>query len=107
MSIGNLLCERECSVKYQPGSADTKSQADEAGARTLIETRSIHLVDPKRPISHAEAEQTLRRAGYSPKQIEDVLRETPDPIDPERDSETLFKHGITQGTLMDRMGGSP
>ena len=85
----------------------SKSQADEAGPRTLIETRSIHLVDPKRPISHAEAERTLRRAGYSPKQIEDVLRETPDPIDPERDSETFFKHGITEGTLMDRMGGSP
>ncbi len=64
-------------------------------------------MDQRRSISHAEAEQILRRAGYSPKQIEDVLRETPDPIDTERDSETLFKQGITAGTLMERLGGSP
>lgn len=60
-----------------------------------------------RLVSHAQAEQILRRAGYSPEQIEDVLRDLPDPIDPDRDSEVLFKHGITQGGLMDRMGGSP
>ena len=61
----------------------------------------------KRFVSHAEAEQILRRAGYSQEEINDVLRDTPDPIDTERDSEALFKHGITAGRLMDRMGGSP
>lgn len=49
----------------------------------------------------------LRRAGYSSEQIEAALRDTPDPIDTERDAEALFKHGITAGTLIDRMGGSP
>jgi hypothetical protein len=40
-------------------------------------------------------------------QIEDVLRDVPDPIDSERDAEALFQHGISVGGLMDRMGGSP
>ena len=64
-------------------------------------------MERKRLVSHAEAEQMLRRAGYSQEKIEDALRDAPDPIDTERDGELLFKHGITAGTLTDRMGGSP
>ena len=75
--------------------------------RHLSQTRSIPHVVEKRFIPHAEVEQILRRTGYSQEEIRDVLRDTPDPIDTERDSEVLFKHGITAGTLMDRMGGSP
>ena len=69
--------------------------------------RSIQLVENKRLFAHAEAERVLRRAGHSEQQIEDVLRDLPDPIDTERDSEALFKHGISAGSLMDRMGSSP
>lgn len=58
-------------------------------------------------VSHADAKQILRRAGYSPEQIEDVLRHLPDPIDLERDAEALFKLGVSRGALIDRMGGSP
>jgi hypothetical protein len=58
-------------------------------------------------ISHAEAEQILRRAGYSREGIDDVLRHVPDPIDVGRDAEALFKLGVSVGSLMDRMGGSP
>ena len=69
--------------------------------------RSIQLVEKERLVAHAEAERVLRRAGHSEQQIEDVLRDFPDPIDTERDSEALFKRGISAGTLMDRMGTSP
>ena len=58
-------------------------------------------------LSHAEAAQILRRAGYSQEWIENALRQLPDPIDTERDGEALFRLGVSPGTLMDRMGGSP
>jgi hypothetical protein len=64
-------------------------------------------VEKRRLISHADAEQMLRRAGYSQGLIDDVLREVPDPIDAERDGEVLFKHGISAGSLMQVMGSSP
>lgn len=64
-------------------------------------------MEKRRFLSHAEVERILRRAGYSQEQIVDVLRDLPDPIDTERDSEALFKQGISAGSLMDRMGGSP
>ena len=64
-------------------------------------------MEQRRLITHAEAEQILRKAGYSQEQIDEALRDLPDPFDTERDAEALFRHGITAGGLMDRMGGSP
>ena len=58
-------------------------------------------------VSHAEAGRLLRRAGYPPEQIEDLLRGLPDPIDTERDAAACFERGLSVGSLMDRMGGSP
>jgi hypothetical protein len=58
-------------------------------------------------ISHAESRQILRRAGYTHEQIEEVLRHLPDPIDTDRDEAELFKFGVSTGTLVERMGGSP
>ena len=58
-------------------------------------------------VSHAEAEQVWRRAGYSRDQIEEMLRDLPDPIDIDRDAEALFKRGVSASSLMNRMGGSP
>ena len=58
-------------------------------------------------VSHAEAEQVLRRAGYPQERIDDLLRQLPDPIDTERDAAACFKLGLSVGTLVDRMGGSP
>ena len=51
----------------------------------------------------------MRTAGYSREQIEEVLRELPDPfdMDSEHNVATFFKHGITYARVMDRMGGSP
>jgi hypothetical protein len=66
----------------------------------------IHPVERKL-YSHAEAEQMLRRAGYPQDRIENVLRDVPDPIDPDRDDEAFLKHGLTFDALTDRMGGSP
>ena len=66
-----------------------------------------HLVEKRRLISHAEAAQVLRHAGYSHDQIRELLRDLPDPIDPERDGSALFELGLTAEKLMDRMGGSP
>ena len=57
--------------------------------------------------SHTEAEVLLRRAGYSQELIDNVLRDVPDPIDPDRDDEAFFKHGLSFDVLVDRMGGSP
>jgi hypothetical protein len=64
-------------------------------------------VEAARLVSHAEAEQILLRAGYSEADIEDVLRDVPDPIDTKRDGELLFKRGISAGRLMEQLGGSP
>ena len=36
-----------------------------------------------------------------------MLRDLPDPIDPERDGGELVKLGLSADQLMDRMGGSP
>jgi hypothetical protein len=58
-------------------------------------------------IAHAEAERILRRAGYSQEGIEEVLRHLPDPIDTERDANALAEYGVSRGSLIDRMGGSP
>jgi hypothetical protein len=49
----------------------------------------------------------LRRAGYSQDQIDEVLRDFPDPIDLEHAREKLLQHGISLGMLMDRRGASP
>jgi hypothetical protein len=64
-------------------------------------------VEKKQSISHADATQVLRRAGYSQERIQELLRDLPDPIDPERDSVALVKRGMSAGELMDRMGASP
>lgn len=61
----------------------------------------------KRVVPHSEAEQILRRAGYPAELIEKMMRDLPDPIDTERDAETLSKHGVSAEALMDRMGASP
>lgn len=58
-------------------------------------------------LSHAQATQILRRAGYDPERIEDLLRDLPDPIDIDRDGDVLVKRGIDRDQLNDRMGGSP
>jgi hypothetical protein len=49
----------------------------------------------------------LREAGYSKQEIEDLLRDLPDPIDADRDGMALVKRGITLANLTDRKGGSP
>ena len=60
-------------------------------------------------MSHATAEKALRRAGASQEQIEDVLRDLPDPFDMDSEHvvDTFFKHRLDYGTVIDRMGGSP
>jgi hypothetical protein len=64
-------------------------------------------MEKRQLISHAEAKRILRRAGYPQERIDDVLRQLPDPIDPDRDGEAVFKLGVSRDTLMDRLGGSP
>ena len=49
----------------------------------------------------------LRRAGYSKQEIEDLLRDLPDPIDADRDAMELVKRGLSLSNLTDRRGGSP
>jgi hypothetical protein len=57
--------------------------------------------------SHQEAARVLRRAGYSDEFIQTLLSELPDPIDLQRDQQTLAHYGVSPERLMDRMGGSP
>ena len=49
----------------------------------------------------------MRRTGHSKEEIEDVLRDFPDPIDTERYAVELVKRGLTMTNVTDRMGGSP
>lgn len=58
-------------------------------------------------ISHADAQKVLRRVGYPPERIEEVLAHLPDPIDIERDANALDEYGVSRASLIDRMGGSP
>jgi hypothetical protein len=49
----------------------------------------------------------LRRAGVSEQTVEALDAELDDPVDVNRDADVFFRHGITLGQLIDRMGGSP
>lgn len=60
-----------------------------------------------RLVSHVEVEDFLRRFGYSSEQVDDLLRDLPDPLDLDRCTNVLAMHGITIPNLAERMGGSP
>jgi hypothetical protein len=64
-------------------------------------------MEKRRPVSHADVKGMLQKAGYTEQQIDDVLRDVPDPIDPERHCDAFVKQGVSLGSLVDRMGGSP
>ena len=49
----------------------------------------------------------LRRAGYSAETIREIHDQLDDPIDLDRDAETLVRYGITREHLTETMGGSP
>jgi hypothetical protein len=57
--------------------------------------------------SHEEFARVLRRAGYSDEFIHEVLSQLPDPIDLQRDEQTLARHGLSPERLVGRLGGSP
>ena len=57
--------------------------------------------------SHEEVARVLRRAGYSDEFISEVLGQLPDPIDLQRDQQTLARYGLSPERLIDRMGASP
>jgi hypothetical protein len=61
----------------------------------------------RRLSSRAEFHKVLRRAGYSTKQAESVLRDLPDPIDFDRDAPALLSRGVTLDRLINAVGGSP
>jgi hypothetical protein len=58
-------------------------------------------------ITHATAKEMFQRAGYPRELIAEVLTQLPDPIDFDRDGQTLMQFGITVSALTDRMGASP
>ena len=89
-------------------SAGGRARLAEPGLPTVLRNAcSIHRVETRHLFSHAEAKQILRRAGFHQEQIDDVLRDLPDPIDIERDGTALVKHGVSREQLIDRIGGSP
>lgn len=49
---------------------------------------------------------TLRRLGYE-QEADEALRDLPEEIDLGQLEEFGDRHGISRGTLTDRMGGSP
>jgi hypothetical protein len=55
----------------------------------------------------ADVLAVLRRAGVSEQTVEALDAELDDPVDVNRDTNVFFRHGITLGQLIDRMGGSP
>jgi hypothetical protein len=60
-----------------------------------------------RTISKAEVARVLRRAGYSEETIRAIHDQLDDPIDLDRDAETLLRYGISREHLTETMGGSP
>ncbi|MBO0693230.1 MAG: hypothetical protein J2P58_10070 [Acidimicrobiaceae bacterium] len=62
---------------------------------------------PTKHISKAEANRVLKRVGFGEEQVRKLFAELDDPIDLERDSRILVKHGVTRDYLNDLMGGSP
>ena len=65
------------------------------------------MASPATGRSHEEAARVLRRAGYSDEFIRELLRQLPDPLDLQRDGQTLARYGLSPELLTDRMGGSP
>ena len=51
--------------------------------------------------------QILRRNGVSEKTVQEIADNLADPVDLDRDGEFLLQRGITRGSLINRMGGSP
>jgi hypothetical protein len=58
-------------------------------------------------ISRDECARVLRRAGYPPEVVEELIAQLPDPVDVDRDAAILAHFGVTRGRLMDLMGASP
>jgi hypothetical protein len=58
-------------------------------------------------VSHAEARRLLGRAGIAWDDIEKIIAALPDPIDVDRDEQTLVGYGVTREYLVDALGGSP
>jgi hypothetical protein len=56
-------------------------------------------------VPHAEVAKVLLKVGYSREQIQEKLRDLPDPIDTTRYGDELYKRGIDMGQLIERMGG--
>ena len=56
---------------------------------------------------HNEMARVMHRAGYSDEFIGEVLNHLPDPIDLDRDQQTLVRYRLSSERLMDRLGGSP
>jgi hypothetical protein len=65
------------------------------------------MIEMSRTISKAEAARVLRRAGYSAETIREIHDQLDDPIDLDRDAETLRHYGITREHLTETMGGGP
>jgi hypothetical protein len=49
----------------------------------------------------------LRRAGYPPEVVKELIAQLPDPVDVDRDAAILARYGVTRGRLMELMGASP
>jgi hypothetical protein len=61
-------------------------------------TRNVQL-------SQDEFVRLLRRAGYEPELIQEIVAQLSDPIDVDRDAPILDRYGLNRERLMDRLGG--
>ncbi|HEY3878462.1 MAG TPA: hypothetical protein VGM12_07660 [Trebonia sp.] len=65
------------------------------------------MTDPIK-MSKAEVARVLERVGLKHGQVEEILKELPhDPVDFDRDSAILDRHGLTRTHVTEMMGGSP
>jgi hypothetical protein len=60
-----------------------------------------------RVVSKADARVLLHRAGVNPERIVEILAHLPDPFDVDHEQPVLDRYGVTQGQLMESLGGSP
>jgi hypothetical protein len=65
------------------------------------------VTNTRKTISKAEGATILRRGGYSLELIREIEDQLDDPIDIDRDAQTLSRYGVTRDQLIDSLGGSP
>ncbi len=75
--------------------------------RKFRQVLKLGIMNSPTKMPKAELRRVLKRAHLPHDLIREVLKELPDPVDFDRDSAVLDRHGLTRDRVTDLMGGSP